>query len=191
MMSRTIVISIGLSAPSRRMVSLIGVLTRPRIFSTASFSVRPRTSSPSISEMKSPASTPALAAGVSSIGVMTLTSSFSIVTSMPRPPNSPLVWTRMSLRGFGIQVGRMRIERGQHAVDGVLDQRLLVRRRHILRAHALEDVAEDRQLLVGLGARRVRRRARRAVDQAHGGRAHQRAGKQKRQFTYHFLSFQK
>ena len=96
--------------------------------------------------MKSPASTPALAAGVSSIGVITLTSSFSMVTSMPRPPNSPLVWTRMSLRGFGIHVGGMRIERGEHAVDGVLDQRLLVGRRHILRPHALENVAEDRQL---------------------------------------------
>ncbi|MNS87838.1 hypothetical protein D3C72_1217930 [compost metagenome] len=40
---------------------------------------------------------PAREAGVSSIGVMTLTSSFSMVTSMPRPPNSPLVWVRMSL----------------------------------------------------------------------------------------------
>ena len=141
--------------------------------------------------MKSPASTPALAAGVSSIGVMTLTRSFSIVTSMPRPPNSPLVWTRMSLAASGVHVGRMRIERGQHAVDGALDQRLLVRRRHILGAHALEDVAENRELPVGVRTCRICRRAGRAIDQAHGGRAHQRAGKQKRQFTYHFLSFQK
>ena len=91
---------------------------------------------------------------------------------------------------FGIEVGGMRIERGQHAVDGVLDQRLLVGRRHILAAHALEYVAEDRQLLVGLGARCVRGRAGHAIDHAHGGRAHQRTGKQKRNLTNHFLSFQ-
>ena len=35
-------------------------------------------------------------AGVSSIGVTTLTRPSSMVTSMPRPPNSPLVWTCMS-----------------------------------------------------------------------------------------------
>jgi hypothetical protein len=43
MTSRTIVSSIGLSAPLRISVSLIGVLTAPRIFSTASSSFRPRT----------------------------------------------------------------------------------------------------------------------------------------------------
>ena len=34
---------------------------------------------------------PALAAGVSSIGVITLTNPDSMVTSIPKPPNSPLV----------------------------------------------------------------------------------------------------
>ena len=53
------------------------------------------------------------------------------------------------LRGLGIEIGRMRIERRQHPVDGAFDQRLLLGRRHILRAHTLEDVAEDRELLVG------------------------------------------
>jgi hypothetical protein len=36
-------------------------------------------------------SMPAFAAGVSSIGDTTLITPFSIVTSMPSPPNSPLV----------------------------------------------------------------------------------------------------
>jgi hypothetical protein len=40
MTSRTIVSSIGLSAPLRRIVSLIGVLIAPRIFSTASFELQ-------------------------------------------------------------------------------------------------------------------------------------------------------
>ena len=39
---------------------------------------------------KSPAKIPALDAGVSSIGEITLTKPFSRVTSIPNPPNSPL-----------------------------------------------------------------------------------------------------
>ena len=68
----------------------------PRIFSTASFRLRPITASLSICVMMSPAWMPALAAGVSSIGETTLTSPLSIVTSMPSPPNSPFVCTCMS-----------------------------------------------------------------------------------------------
>ena len=41
--------------------------------------------------MKSPALIPALDAGVSSIGEITFTTPDSILTSMPNPPNSPLV----------------------------------------------------------------------------------------------------
>jgi hypothetical protein len=51
----------------------------------------------------------------------------------------------------------MRIERRQHAVDGVLDQLLVFRLLDIIGAHALEHVAEDRQLLVGVAAGRIRR----------------------------------
>ena len=55
MTSRMSVTSSGLSSPSRMMVSVIVVLTGPRIFSTASFSVRPCTCSPSSGVMTSPA----------------------------------------------------------------------------------------------------------------------------------------
>ncbi len=78
------------------MVSEIGVLTGPRIFSTACSSVRPTICSPSRWVMRSFACRPALEAGVSSMGETTLTTPFSIVTSMPRPPNSPRVCTCMS-----------------------------------------------------------------------------------------------
>jgi hypothetical protein len=44
-----------------------------------------------------------LAAGVSSIGETTFTTPFSIVTSMPSPPNSPLVCTCMSRKFFGFR----------------------------------------------------------------------------------------
>ena len=65
--------------------NLDGVRPMPRIFS------------PSIFEIRSPAKTPARAAGVSSIGVTTLTKPSSMLTSMPRPPNSPEVPTRSSV----------------------------------------------------------------------------------------------
>jgi hypothetical protein len=82
---------------ARRIEILIEVPTLPRIFSTASWSVRPCTGSPSSAKIRSPDWTPALEAGVSSIGDTTLMTPFSIVTSMPSPPNSPRVWTCMSL----------------------------------------------------------------------------------------------
>ena len=56
------------------------------------------TGSPSICVIRSPLWKPARAAGVSSIGEMTLTSPFSSVTSMPKPPNSPRVWTCISAK---------------------------------------------------------------------------------------------
>ena len=76
-------------------------LTGPRILSTAWFSVSPCTCSSSMWVMTSLARRPARAAGVSSIGVTTLTRPSSIVTSMPRPPNSPRVCTCMSRKLFG------------------------------------------------------------------------------------------
>ena len=96
MTSRVIDTSTGLSLPLRMILSLILVFTGPRIFSTAWFRVRPCTGSSSRWVMMSLAMTPALAAGVSSIGATTLIRPSSIVTSMPRPPNSPRVCTCMS-----------------------------------------------------------------------------------------------
>ena len=75
--------------------------TGPRIRSTASSSVSPITLSPSTWTMRSPGCTPARSAGVPSIGATTLTKPFSWVTSIPSPPNSPLVCTRMSSKSSG------------------------------------------------------------------------------------------
>src|SRR5947209_13650059 len=44
----------------------------------------------------------------------------------------------------------MRVERGQHAVDGILHQRLLVDRLDIVATDALQHVAEQIELLVEL-----------------------------------------
>ncbi|MFO1037029.1 MAG: hypothetical protein U1E45_09305 [Geminicoccaceae bacterium] len=95
--ARFSVTSIGSSLPSRSRRRPISESMGPRIFSTASLSVMPSTGSPSMCVMKSPDLMPAVNAGVSSMGDTTLTRPFSIVTSMPRPPNSPRVWTCMSL----------------------------------------------------------------------------------------------
>ena len=91
----------GSCSPSRTIVTTISDPTGPRIRSTAWFNVNPRTLSPSTWVIKSPASTPASNAGVPSIGETTFTNPSSIVTSIPRPPNSPRVWVRMSSAALG------------------------------------------------------------------------------------------
>ena len=101
MTSRTSFTSKG-SVFSRAMVRVTVSPGLPRICFTASETDRPSTLSPFTAVMKSPALMPALKAGVPSIGEITLTTPSSLVTSMPRPPYSPRVWSRMSskLSGF-------------------------------------------------------------------------------------------
>ncbi|KAG0753096.1 hypothetical protein G6F22_021599 [Rhizopus arrhizus] len=81
----------GWGRSARMMVSVIGDLGAPRMSLTASFSVMPLVGVSSILMMRSPAMTPARAAGVPSIGEITFTKPSSAPTSMPRPPNSPCV----------------------------------------------------------------------------------------------------
>ena len=64
-----------------------------------------------------------------------LTSPSSMVTSMPRPPNSPRVCTCISLR---IHVARMRIEPAEYPVDCPFDELGVVGLVHIMRAHTLK-----------------------------------------------------
>ena len=68
-----------------------------------------------------------------------------------------------------VEIGRMRVERGQHAVDRRLDQLGIVGLLDIVRAHALQDLAEQVELAVNL---RVGGRRRLAARQAH----HRRSG---------------
>ena len=92
--------SIGAAEPLRVTFSRILLLAGPFIRLTACSRVMPWMISSSIWVITSPDSIPALAAGVSSIGVTTLTRPSSIVTSMPNPPNSPWVVSYMSLQPF-------------------------------------------------------------------------------------------
>ena len=68
MMSRTIFSTMGWGRSARMMVSVIGDLGAPRMSLTASFSDMPLVGVSSILMMRSPAITPARAAGVSSMG---------------------------------------------------------------------------------------------------------------------------
>ncbi|MCY1230927.1 hypothetical protein D9M72_433610 [compost metagenome] len=72
----------------------------------------------------------------------------------------------------------MRIKRGEHAIDGVLDQLVVLRRRHILRAHAFEYVAENCQFAIGRGVGSDGRNDSR-INHAHRGRAHERSDQNK------------
>ena len=54
-----------------------------------------------------------------------------------------------------IHVAGMRVEPGQHAVDRVLDQLAVVRLLDVVGAHALEHVAEQIELPVGVGGGRL------------------------------------
>lgn len=84
----------------------------------------------------------------------------------------------------------MRVQGGQHAVDGIFDQFVFFRRRHVLGTHPFEDIAEDGKLPVGFGSGRFRRTTI-GVDRAHSSCAHQRANRQKCHLTYHCLPFSK
>ena len=103
MIARVSVRSIGFFSPLRRIVIWSCEFTGPRILSTASESVSPWIDVPSIVAIRSPVLIPAFAAGVPSIGEITLTRPSSIVTSRPSPPYSPRVDTCMSEKFFGFR----------------------------------------------------------------------------------------
>ena len=100
MISRVIETSIGLSASLRTIFSRIELFGAPFILLTAWSSVMPWICSSSIEVITSPDMMTAREAGVSSIGATTLTKPSSIVTSMPRPPNSPCVVSCISAQPF-------------------------------------------------------------------------------------------
>ncbi|MOA17189.1 hypothetical protein D3C78_1374350 [compost metagenome] len=83
------------------MVNTIGEPGLPRMLSTASFIDWPLVGLPSICTIRSPGWMPARAAGVSSMGETTLMKPSSVPTSMPRPPNSPLVLSCSSENSCG------------------------------------------------------------------------------------------
>ncbi len=87
------------------------------------------------------------------MGETTLMMPSSMVTSMPRPPNSPDVSSCTSGIIDRLEIARMRVERGQHALDGSVDQRALVGRIDIFGADTVEDFAEQGEIGIDLVGR--------------------------------------
>ena len=145
--------------------------TGPRILSTAWLRVRPCTGSSSICVMMSLARMPARAAGVSSIGRDDLDEAL-----LHRDLDAEAAELAAGLHlhvaeALRVHVARMRIERGQHAVDGRFDQLRLVGLLDVVGADLLEHVAEQAELAVGLGGGRHRARARQQMGLRHERRA--------------------
>ena len=72
---------------------------------------------------------------------------------------------------FRVHVARMRIEAGEHAVDGRFDELGLVRLLDVIRADLLEHVAEQAQLPVGLRGGRDGAGAGQQIRLRHEGRS--------------------
>ena len=133
------------------MVSLISVPTGPRIFSTAWFSVRPCTCSSSRWVMKSLARMPALR-GRRVVDRRDDLDQAVLHRDLDAEAAELAAGLHLHVaEALGVQVARMRVERGQHAVDRGLDQLGLVGLLDIVGADALEHVAEQVELLVGVG----------------------------------------
>ena len=147
MVSRTIETSKGSSTSSRTTVMTISEPTGPRIMSTASSRVRPSVLSPSTWVMKSPDCMPASSAGVPVDGGDDLDEALLLGDLDPEAPELAARLGAHVLEILLRQVGGVRVERDQHPVDGRLDQLGLVHLLDVLRAHALEDVAEEVDLL--------------------------------------------
>ena len=144
------------SRPSRRIVSVMSLLTGPRIFSTASGKVSPCTGV--AVEMGDEVA--GLEAGIGGRRVVDRRHDLDqavLHRHLDAEPAELAAGLHLHVvEVLGIQVVRVRVERGQHAVDRALDQRVVGDVVDIVRAHQLEHVAEQVELLVGLGV--VRRR---------------------------------
>ena len=141
------------------MVSLILVLTGPRIFSTAWLSVRPCTCSSSRWVMMSLAMHAGLGGGRVVDRRHDLDQAVFHRDFDAEPAELAAGLHLHVAEALGVHVARMRIEAGQHAVDRGFDQLGVVRLLDIVGAHALEHVAEQIELAVGVRRRRLRARA--------------------------------
>ena len=159
MMSRVIETSIGLSWPLRMMVSLILVLTGPRIFSTAWFRVRPCTCF--VVEMGDDVvGHDAGLGGGRLVDRRHHLDQAVFHRDLDAEPAELAAGLHLHVaEALRLHVARMRIEPGQHAVDRGFDQLGVVRLLDVVGAHALEHVAEQVELPVGVGGGRLGARA--------------------------------
>ena len=137
----------GLVSPLRTMVSVIGVLGLPRMRFTASFSVMPFTDD--VVELDDEvAGLDARAVGGRVLdGADHLDEAVFHADFDAEPAELALGADLQLLERFGVEVGRVRIQAGQHAVDGFGDQLLVVDRLDVVALDAAEDLGEGTQFL--------------------------------------------
>ena len=141
----------GSLSPSRTTVMTISDPTGPRIRSTASSSVRPEHGLAVDMGDEVAGLDPGLVRGGAVDRRDDLDEALFLRDLDPEPAEFA---AGLHAHVGGIvrrKVARMRVERGEHAVDGRLDQVGLVHLLDILRADTLEDVAEKVELLVDAG----------------------------------------
>src|SRR5262249_8604717 len=150
MRARVMETSIGLSWPLRMILSLIFEFSGPRIFSTAWLRVSPCTGSSSRGVVMFLGMMPALAPRRSSgrghdLDKPVLHGDLDAEAAELAPGLHLHV-----AEALGIHIARVRIESGQHAVDRRFDQLAVVGLFHVVGPHALEHVAEQAELAIGI-----------------------------------------
>ena len=133
------------------MVTVRSVLTLPRMRSTASFRLRPRTDSPSemgdeVAGFDTGAMGRRLIDGRNHLHEAVLHGDFDAQTAELALGLDPHV-----TEGVRVQIAGMGIQGRQHALNGELDQLLIGHVFDIVAADPLEDIAEELQLPIGVG----------------------------------------
>ena len=142
----------------------------PRIVFTASFSVMPFTGVSSSLTIRSPGLMPARDAGVSSIGDDDLDEAVFHADFDAEAAELALRADLQLAERFLVEVRRMRVEAGQHAVDRFGDELLVLDRLDVVALDRAEHLGEGAQLLDR------QRRARRALGDRREIEADQNAG---------------
>ena len=100
----------------------------------------------SIRTISSPGSSPALAAGVPSIGTMILGTPSCSEICMPSPPNLPAISAWDSLKFLRVHVIGVRIETTEHSLQGILDQLVRANWMHVVLANELDHPCEQGEI---------------------------------------------
>ena len=132
----------------RKIVRVTLVFSGPLIFFTASWMVMPFVIWPSIFRIRSPALSPALNAGVSSMGETTVSWSFCMAITIPSPPKVPLVSTCSSLYCSGVMKALWGSSDLIIPADGLVDELFLLHILDVVLLDDVEDFVEELEALV-------------------------------------------
>ncbi len=147
MMARVIVTINGAVSPLRVMVSVIWVFGLPRMRFTASFSVMPFTGVSSSLMIRSPGLMPALCAGRVLDRRDHLDEAVFHADLDAQAAELALGADLQLAERLGVEIGRVRVEAGEHAVDRLGDELLVLDRLDVVGLDRAEHLGERAQLL--------------------------------------------